>query len=110
MDEDLSSDSDLEMAILDDAEPKPRRARQLNERAFGDAIDEVTRQQQHRVPIEVVNFLEDRLSPLLKHPQKETSLWNLDNRLNSSCISLVQMPSITFFEMLGGQAPTQSTG
>jgi hypothetical protein len=70
MDEDLSSDSDLEMAILDDAEPKPRRARQFNERAFGDAIDEVTRQQQHRVPIEVVNFLEARLSPLLKHPTK----------------------------------------
>lgn len=37
-------------------------------RAFGDAIDEVTRKQQHRVPAAVVNYLAEELGPLLQHP------------------------------------------
>ena len=36
-------------------------------RAFGDAIDEVTRRQQHRVPAAVVDYLEERLGPVLQH-------------------------------------------
>ena len=67
MDLDVSSDSDLEMAILDDVLPAPRRSRHFNKRAFGDAIDETTRRQQHRVPIEVVDYLVEKLSPLLQH-------------------------------------------
>jgi hypothetical protein len=37
-------------------------------RSFGEAVDEVTRRQQHRVPLAVIDFLEERLSPLLQHP------------------------------------------
>jgi hypothetical protein len=70
MDLDMSEDSDLEMAILEDILPKRRRKRQFNERKFGPAIDEITRQQQHRVPLEVVNYLVEKLSPLLKHPTR----------------------------------------
>ena len=36
-------------------------------RSFGDAVDEVTRRQQHRVPASVVNYLEEKLSHLLQH-------------------------------------------
>ena len=70
MDLDFSSDSDLEMAILDDILPKSRRARHFKKRAFDEAIDEPTRRQQHRVPMDVVLFFEEKLSPLLKHPTK----------------------------------------
>ncbi len=68
MDLDISSDSDLEMAILEEILPRPRRARKFKERKFGAAIDETTRKQQHRVPMEVVDYLVEKLSPLLKHP------------------------------------------
>jgi hypothetical protein len=70
MDLDVSSDSDLEMGIIDELLPKPRRSRQFNERAFGPAIDETTRLQRHRVPEAVVDYLEDKLGPLLQHPTK----------------------------------------
>jgi hypothetical protein len=68
MDLDLTSDSDMEAAILDDILPKPRQQRQFKKRSFGEAVDEVMRKQQHRVPLEVVNYLEDVLTPLLQHP------------------------------------------
>ena len=63
-------DPDLEIAILDEELPRPRRGRNFNERKFGEAIDETTRKQQHRVPLEVVEYLVDKLSPLLKHPTR----------------------------------------
>lgn len=70
MDLGFSRDADLEMAILDEILPKPRRERNFNERKFEIAIDETTRKQQHRVPLQVVDFLVEKLSPLLKHPTR----------------------------------------
>ena len=67
MDLGISSDSDVELAIAEDLLPKPRRARNFLPRCFGDAIDEVTRRQQHRVPEAVVDYLEERLGPILQH-------------------------------------------
>ncbi len=37
---------------------------------FDEAIDEVTRKQQHRVPLAVVDYLEERLAPILEHRTK----------------------------------------
>jgi hypothetical protein len=39
-------------------------------RSFGDVIDEVTRRQQHPVPAAVVDFLEERIGPILQHASK----------------------------------------
>ena len=70
MDLDISSDSDMEGAILEDLQPMQRRQRQFRKRSFGEDLGEVVRQQQHRVPLEVVNYLEEVLTPLLQHPTK----------------------------------------
>jgi hypothetical protein len=70
MDLGISSDEEMEMAIADQLLPKPRRARHFKERAFDEAIDEPTRRQQHRVPLAVVDYLEETIGHLLQHPTK----------------------------------------
>jgi len=70
MDLDISTDSDLEAAILEDLQPKQRQQRKFKKRSFGEVLGEVARQQQHRVPLEVVDYLEEVLTPLLQHPTK----------------------------------------
>jgi hypothetical protein len=70
MDLDISTDSDLEAAILEDLQPKQRQQRKFKKQSFGEVLGEVACQQQHRVPLEVVDYLEEVLTPLLQHPTK----------------------------------------
>ena len=103
MDLDISSDSDMEAAILEDLLPAPRRQRQFNKRSFGVAVDDVMQRQQHRVPLEVVNYLVDKLSPILQHRTKRNQALSprqqvkyvLQNMLRQICITFCKLLKIT---------------
>jgi hypothetical protein len=68
MDLNVSSISDLDMAILESILSWTRRARKFKARKFGETSDRTMRKHQHRVWKKAVDYLVERLPPLLKHP------------------------------------------
>ena len=64
-----SSDEDIDLAIAHAYEqPAPREPRQFHSRQFDEDISEKTFRERYRVPREVLNILEAKLSQHLQHP------------------------------------------
>ena len=73
----IDSDSDLEMAFMEAViVPSFRRQRkqpvprQFNTRQFDEDISDLFYRQQHRVPMSVIDLLEERIGDQLQHHTK----------------------------------------
>ena len=75
------SDSDDEFFEFSLAHGPDRQPRQFNPKIFEDGLPEVLRQQQVRVPDEVVTFLEERLADQLCYPQKRKGMLTVREQL-----------------------------
>lgn len=75
------SDSDDEFFEFSLAHGPHRQPRQFNPKIFEDGLPEVLRQQQVRVPDEVVTFLEERLADQLCYPQKRKGMLTVREQL-----------------------------
>ena len=68
---DFDSDSDLENAIIEyEFLQKSRAPRTFSERKFSEEVSDIEFRQRYRVSREVIDYLTDRLTPLLQCPTK----------------------------------------
>lgn len=75
------SESDEEFFEYGEAHGHQRLPRQFNDKVFEEGLPEVLRQQQVRVPEEVVSFLEERLADQLSYPQKRKGMLTVREQL-----------------------------
>jgi hypothetical protein len=64
---DISFDSDAEEAIQYRITPKSRAPKLFKKRDFDENVPESVYRERYRVPKEAIDFLEERLSPILQH-------------------------------------------
>ena len=72
----LTSDSDLELDAME--EQKPRKKYEYRARNFSEDLTNLELKQHLRVPVPVVDFLEERLSDQLSYPSHRN--WPLTAR------------------------------
>ena len=68
---DFDSDSDLESAIIENEFlQEPRAPRTFNARDLSEDVSDVVYRQRYRVPRSVIDYLTEKLTPLLQHRTK----------------------------------------